>query len=195
MKDMGNLHFCLGINVEQNEYGIKLLQKQSLENLLERYGLQDANPASTSTNLNVKLVANEGQSKPVDPLRYQFIVGNLLYAAVATRPAIPQAVSVLSRCNAVPTEAHLTAANRVLRYLKGTIDLSLQYKITENAKVIGFSDTGWASDTDNRRSTTGNIFMMSSCPITWLSQKQATVALSTAEAEYIALSSASQEAV
>ena len=105
-------------------------------------------------------------------------------------------MGVLSRFNAAPTEAHLTAAKRVLHYLKGTMDLSLQYKRTEIAKVIGFSGADWASDTDNRRSTTGNVFMMSSGPITSrLSRKLATVALSTAEAAYTASSSASQEAV
>ena len=75
------------------------------------------------------------------------------------------------------------------------INLSLQYKRTENAKVIGLSDADWASEVDNRNSTTGNMFMMSSGPITWLSQKEATVALSTAEVECIALSSTSQEAI
>ena len=104
-------------------------------------------------------------------------------------------MGVISRFNTAPTEAHLTAAKRVLHYLKGTIDFSLQYKRTENAKVIGFSDADWASDMDNHRSTTGNVFMMSSGPIICLSQKQATVILSTATAEYITLSSASQEAV
>ena len=121
-------------------------------------------------------------------------MGSLLYATVATRPDISQALGVLSRFNAGLTEAHLTATKRILRYLKGTIDLSPQYKRTENAKVLGFSDADWDSNMDNRHSTTGNVFVMSSGPIIWLSQKQATVALSTA-AEYIALSSASQEAV
>jgi hypothetical protein len=195
MKDLGSLHFCLGISVEQSEDGIKLSQKQYIEKLLERYGLQDAKPVSTPMDVNVKLVADDGQSKPVDPVGYQSIVGSLLYAAVATRPDISQAVGVLSRFNSAPTEAHLTAAKRVLRYLKGTINLSLQYKKTENSDVTGYSDAGWADDVDSRRSTTGNVFIMSGSPISWLSQRQSTVALSTAEAEYIALSSACQEAV
>jgi len=92
-------------------------------------------------------------------------------------------------------EAHLTAAKRVLRYLKRTINLSLPYKQTENSDIVGFSDADWASDMDNRHSTTGNVFMMAGNAICWLSQKQSTVALSTAESEYIPLSSASQEAV
>ncbi len=195
MKDLGILHFCFGTGVEQSEDGIKLSQKQYIEKMLERYGMQDANPVSTPMDLNVKLTIDDGQSNPVDQVRYQSIVGSLLYAAMVTRPDIAQAVGVLSRFNSAPTEAHLTAAKRVLRYLKGTINLTLQYKKTENTEVTGYSDADWANDMDTRRSTTGNVFIMCGGPISWLSQRQATVALSTAEAEYIALSSASQEAV
>ena len=195
MKDLGTLHFCLGIRSEWDKGCMKLSQKQYVEKVLERYGLQDANPVSTPMDLNVKLVANDGQSKPVDPVKYQSIVGSLLYVAIATRPDISQAVGGLSRFNSAPTETHLTAAKRILRYLKGTINLSLVYKKTENSEIIGYTDAEWANDLDTRRSTTGNVFVMSGGPISWISQKQATVASSTAEAEYIALSTASQEAV
>ena len=166
-----------------------------MEKLLERYGLQDANPVSTPMDLNVKLVANDGQSKPVDPVKYQSIVGSLPVCCIATRPDISQAVGALSRFNSAPTETHLTAVKRILRHLKGTINLSLVYKKTENSEIIRYTDADWANDLDTRCSTTGNVFVMSGGPISWISQKQATVALSTAEAEYIALSTASQEAV
>ena len=190
MKDMGSLHFCLGVHIKQSEEGLQLCQKRYIEKLLQRYGLQDANAVSTPVDLNVKLVADDGHSKPVDKVRYQSMVGSLLYAAVATRPDISQAVRVLSKFNSAPTEAHLAAAKRVLRYLKGTMNLSLQYKQTENSDIVGFSDADWASDMDNRHSTTGNVFMLAGGAICWLSQKQSAVALSTAESEYIALSSA-----
>ena len=80
------------------------------------------------------------------------------------------------------------------RYLKGTIDIKLQYRSTSE-KLLGYSDADWANDIDNRYSTTDNVFIMSGGAISWLSQKQSTVALSTAEAEYIALGSATQEAI
>ena len=195
MTDLGSLHFCLGVNMEQTEEGVILSQKQYIEKLLERYGLQDANPVSTPMDLNVKLVADDGYSKPVDRIRYQSMIGSLLYAAIATRPDISHAVGALSKFSSAPTEVHLTAVKRVLRYLKGTIGLSLQYKHTLNSEIVGFSDADWANDIDSRHSTTGNVFMWSGGAICWLSQKQSTVALSTAESEYIALSSAAQEAV
>ena len=195
MKDMGSLHFCLGVNIKQCTDMIKLSQKQYIQKLLKRYELTDANPVSTPMDLNVRLVAADGHSKPTDKVRYQSMVGSLLYVAIATRPDISQAVGAVSQFNSAPTEAHLTAVKRILRYLKGTIDLSLQYKCTKNIEVTGYSDADWASDMDSRRSTTGNVFKMAAGAVTWLSQKQSTVALSTAEAEYIALSSATQEVI
>jgi hypothetical protein len=84
---------------------------------------------------------------------------------------------------------------RIFRYLKGTVRLGLVYKKSENGTLTGYSDADWAGDLDDRHSTTGNIFMLGGGPISWLSKKQATVALSTAEAEYLALCSATQETV
>ena len=192
---MGSFHFCLGVHIKQSEEGVKLSQKQYIEKLLQRYGLQDANPVSTPVDLNVKLVADDGHIKPVEKVQYQSMAGSLVYASFATGPDVSQAVGVLSKFNFAPIEAHLTAAKHVLRYLKGTINLSFHYKQTENSDIVGFSDADWASDMDNRHSTTGNVFMMAGGAICWLSQKQSTVAVSTAESEYIALSSAAQEAV
>ena len=125
----------------------------------------------------------------------QSMVASLLYAAIATRPDIAQAVGAVSKFNAKPTEAHLTAIKRILRYLKGTVNLSLDYQKTEDGKLIEYLDSDYAGDLDDRHSTTGNIFPMSGGPISWLSKKQAIVTLSTSEAEYVAFSLAVQEAV
>ena len=123
MTDMGSLHFCLRVHVEQSTDMIKLSQKQYIQKLLKKYGLDDANPVSTPMDLNVRLVADDGSSKLTDKIRYQSMVGSLLYVAVATRPDISQAVRVVSKFNSAPTEAHLNAVKRILRYLKGTLDL------------------------------------------------------------------------
>ena len=92
-----------------------------------------------------------------------------------------------------PTETHKTAVKRVFRYLKKTINLALKYS-KDGKSVIGFSDADWGGDRDDRHSTTGNVFTLAGGAITWLSKKQAVVALSTSEAEYVALSMAAQEA-
>ena len=123
------------------------------------------------------------------------MVGSLLYAAIASRPDIAQAVGAVSKFNSKPTQTHLTAVKRILRYLKSTVDISLKYQQTDNCSLIGYSDADWAGDQDDRHSTTGNILLMANGPISWLSKKQPIVALSTSEAEYVALSSITQEAV
>ncbi len=143
----------------------------------------------------MKLTKNDGVSKEVDKTFYQSVVGSLLYVAVATRPDVAHAVGVVSKFNAAPTRAHWTAVKRILQYLKGSSDLKLQYRKLEKGSLIGYSDADWAGDMDDRHSTTGNMFMMAQGAISWLSKKQGIVALSTSEAEYIALSSAAQEAV
>ena len=101
-------------------------------------------------------------------------------------------MGVLSQLCANPDESHLTAARRVLRYLKGTINYGIKYEKSGNARLTGYSDASWA---DDRRSTSGNVFLLANGPVSWFSKKQATVSMSTAESEYVALSQAAQEAV
>ena len=201
MKDMSDLHYCLGISIEQERQHKCpwMHQKQYIQNLLKKYGLSEAKTVSTPADISVKLKKDDGFSKEVNPVTYQSIVGSLLYAAIATRPDISQAVGVVSKFCSKPTEAHLTAVKRILRYLKGTLNLAIKYQKSENDPLIGYSDADWAGDLDDRHSTTGNIFLMTGGPISWLSKKQAAVALalstSISEAEYVALSSVTQEAV
>ena len=97
------------------------------------------------------------------------------------------------------SKAHLTAVKRILRYLKGTVNLALKYQKSEKSEkgsLIGYSDADWGGDFDSRHTpTTGNLFLMAGSPISWLSKKQTVLALSTLEAEYITLCLATQEAV
>ena len=197
MKDLGKLHYCLGISIQHDEErgSLWMDQRQYIQLLLKRYGLSQAKTATTPADINVKLVKNDGVSKPVNPLNYQSMVGSLLYAAITTRPDIAQAVGAVSKFNSCPTEAHLTAVKRIFRYLKGTIDLCIKYERSADNCLVGFSDADWAGDLTDRHSTTGNLFMMSGAAIDWISKKQPVVALSTTEAEYVALSAATQEAV
>ena len=194
MKDMGKIHYCLGVNIKTMDGVLQMSQEQYILKILHKYKLQDSKPVSTPMDLNVKLVKHDGYSKPVDPVAYQSMVGSLIYAAIATRPDIAQAVGTLAKFNSSPNEAHLTAVKRVFRYLKGTVKLHLQYETSEK-DMEGYSDADWAADAEDRRSTSGNVFIMSNGAISWASQKQPTVALSTAEAEYIALCLATQECV
>ena len=197
MNDMGQLHYCLGISITIDEGGqrLQLSQKQYILKALERYGLTDVTPVSTPMDQNVKLVKDDGFSKSVEPVRYQSMIGSLLYAAIGTRPDISHAVGVVSKFSSNPTEAHLTAVKRIFRYLKRTIDLKLQYQKRDNDELVGYCDADWASDLDSRHSVSGSVFIMTGGAVSWMSHKQATVALSTTEAEYVALGSATQEVI
>jgi len=163
--------------------------------MLEKYSLSDAKVVATPADICVQLKKDDSVSNKVDSVAYQSIIGSLLYAAIATRPDIAQAVGVVAKFSSSPSQAHLTAAKRILGYLKGTLNLAIKYQKSQNQELIGYTDADWAGDLDDRHSTTGNIFVMGGGPISWLSKKQAIVALSTAEAEYIALSYATQEVV
>eukprot|EP00794_Sanderia_malayensis_P004292 gene4292-4861_t len=121
MKDMGSLHYCLGVNIEQHESEFRLSQKQYIIKMLERHSLQDATPASTPMDPNVQHVINDGYSKPSDKTEYQSMISSLLYTAIGTRPDISQAVGALSKFNVSPTEAHLTAELRELLGVHDTL--------------------------------------------------------------------------
>ena len=99
-------------------------QRQYINSLLDRYGLSQAKTSPTPADTNVKLVNDVEISKPVDPVKYQSMVGSLLYAAIATRADI---VGAVSKYNSCPTESHLTAVKHIFRYLLGTIDIGLRY--------------------------------------------------------------------
>ena len=109
MKDLGKLHYCLGITInhDQTNNVIEMHQKQYILKMLEKYGLLDAKSVSTPADPNVKLCKDNEVSKPVDSVMYQSMVGSLLYVAVATRPDISQAVGTVSKFNSSPSEAHL----------------------------------------------------------------------------------------
>ncbi|XP_067939699.1 uncharacterized protein [Watersipora subatra] len=133
--------------------------------MLQRFGLQQANPVSTPADVNVKLSSDDGVSGLADGNKYRAMTGSLLYAAIGTRPDISQEVGAVTKYNSNPNEAHMTAVKRTFRYLKGFMDLGIKFEHSENNELIGFSDAGWAGDLDNRHSTLGNLFMMSSGPI------------------------------
>jgi len=118
-----------------------------------------------------------------------------MYAQLATRPDLAYGISVVSRFSNNPGVAHWQAVKRILRYLKGTKDMKLCFSNKDSNSIIGYSDADWAGDSEDRKSTTGYLFMTQGGAISWNSKKQPTVALSTTEAEYMALTSASQEAL
>ena len=110
-----------------------------------------------------------------------------MYLAITTRPEILHSVSKLSQRNSEPHTERMQAAKRILRYLCGTIDMKITYQAAENS-MNGYVDTDWGGNVLDRKSFTGFIFFVNGCPISWESRKQSCVALSSTEAEYVAMS-------
>ena len=148
---------------------------------------------STPTDINVQLCKDDGFSQPVDKVFYPSLVGSLLYTAIAPRPDISYAVGVVAQFCGSPNQSHLAAAKRILRYLKGTAQYALSYR--KDCDIVGFSDSDWAGNLDDRKSISGNLFVYGGGVSSLLSKKQPVIALSTSEADYIALSYAVQEAI
>ena len=132
---------------------------------------------------------------PADEKMYQAAIGSLNYAAIATRPDLSTAVGKLAQFMKNPSAEHWVAIKRVLRYVKGTLNLGLRFTYSESFKLVGYSDSDWAGCVDSRKSTSGYVFRVGNSTVSWSSKKQPVTALSSTEAEYIALCAAAQETV
>ena len=196
-RDLGELSSFLGIKVDQSSNGIWIGQTTYVVNMLEKFGLSKVNSVSTPVDVSANLSSSCSTStSKVDQAMYQSAVGSLLYLANWTRPDISFAVNSAARFCSDPKGEHWTAVKRIFRYLKGTISYGILYlNPSDNEDVVGYCDSDWAGDLDDRRSTSGYVFCIGAGPISWRSKKQSCVALSSAEAEYMALASASQEAL
>jgi hypothetical protein len=157
--------------------------------------MEDCKPVLTPLAVGSKLSELHSEDDNEDTnFPFRELIGALMYVAVGTRPDVSHAVSVLSQFSNCYRKKHCTAAKRVLRYLKGTIDKKLIYRKNQD-NLTCYVDADWANCEIDRRSYTGSTFILSGAAFSWESRKQRTVALSSTEAEYMALSDASKEAV
>ncbi|CAM8931339.1 unnamed protein product [Rhodiola kirilowii] len=191
MKDMGEAEVILGIKIEKVEGGLALTQSQYIEKVLKKYKYLDCHPMNTHFESSQRLSPNKGA--PVSQLKYSRVIGSLMYAMTSTRPDIAFAVGKLSRYTSNPSEDHWKAVHRILRYLKGTMNLGLVY--SEFPSVIeGYSDASWISNKEDHSSTSGWVFLLGGGAISWASKKQTCISSSTMESEFVALAAASKEA-
>lgn len=196
LKDMGELHYFLGVRVKQcSKTGKTCIgQPGYTETILKRFGMEQCKPANTPIACETKLLKATQDSERVDASLYQSAIGCLLYLSGWTRPDIAFSVSSVARFSSDPTTEHWTAVKRIFRYLRRTTNYGLVYSMNDgDGNLVGFSDADWAGDLNDRKSTSGYLFVMNGAGISWKSRKQTCVALSTAEAEYVALASAAQE--
>ena len=193
MKDLGLMHYFLGMEVWQTNGEIFLGQGKYCIEILKRFGMEDCKAMSTPMITNWKKV-DTTKEKDVDSTLYRQLIGSLMYL-VNTRPDIAFAVNSLSQFMVEPKRMHWIAAKHILRYLHGTVEYGIRYVRGEGIKLIGYTDADWAGSTMDKKSTSGCCFSLGSGVVSWFSRKQKSVALSSAEAEYIAASMATCEAI
>nr|AAW57815.1 putative polyprotein [Oryza sativa Japonica Group] len=191
IKDLGVVDVILNIKLIRGENEITLLQSHYVEKILNRFGYIDSKPSPTPYDPSLLLRKNKRIAR--NQLEYSQIIGSLMYLASATRPDISFAVSKLSRFTSNPGDDHWRALERVMRYLKGTMELGLHYS-RYPAVLEGYSDSNWISDVDEIKATSGYVFTLGGGAVLWRSCKHIILTRSTMEAELTALDTATVEA-
>jgi hypothetical protein len=187
MSAMGLMSFFLGLQVQQVKNGIYIHQTKYVHDILSRFKMLDCKVASTPVEVNHKL-GPALEDEAVDEKLYRSMIGSLMYLT-ASRPDITFAVSLCSRYQAAPKVCHLKAVKRILCYLKGRPNLGLWYPYDDDFILTAFSDSDYGGCNADKKSTTGGCQFLGSRLVTWQCKKQATVSISSAEAEYIAAAS------
>ena len=166
----------------QTDSGIYINQAKYDRNLVKRFGLDKVAYDRTPMAANAKLT-NDPSSESVDVTLYRSMIGCLLYLT-PSHPDIAFSVGVCSRFQSNPKVSHLNAVKIIIKYVSGTCDYGLFHSKESNLSLAG-SDSNWAGNADNRKSTTGGCFYVGANLVIWMSKKQNSISLSTAKAEYI----------
>lgn len=199
-RDLGELSYFLGVRItRRNNAVIELDQEAYINDLLKRFGMEECRSAATPMEPGITLSKDdapkiETEMKEMKLRPYRELIGALNYLAQCTRPDLALVISKLSQFCSNPGERHWIEAKRVLRYLSGTKRFALTYKNSRPDLTI-WSDADWGSDLDDRKSFSGTVITMGDNVVDWRSSKQKSIATSTMEAEYVALSIATKEAV
>ncbi|CAL2241191.1 unnamed protein product [Prunus armeniaca] len=170
MTDLGLLHHFLGMGVLQTDKWVFIHQSKYAKSLLVKFGLEDCKSVTIPLPTGEKLKKIDGSQ-------------------------LADEASLLSRFMHSPTKKHMGIAKRVLRYIQGTLSYGIEFTRDKNAVLIGFCDSDWAGSEDDSRSTSGYAFSFGSGIFSWASVKQNTIALSTAEAEYVSAAEATAQAI
>ena len=200
MSDLGACQFYLGMEIvrDRRNRTLWLTQRGYLKQVLEKFGCLDLNPTATPMEAGLDLVkSDQSHEAPKSSIiKFQSAVGSLLYASTITRADLAFAVNRLGQFASNPNQTHEQALKRIFRYINGTLAFGLRYTSSSTSTgLLGYSDADWAGCKITRRSTGGYCFFWRASLISWSTKRQATVALSSCEAEYMALTQATKESI
>lgn len=202
MKDLGEAKKILGMEISRNRDKGELFisQEEYLWKVLGKYQMDQSKAVATPLGVHFDLnTATDKewlqQEEHMKKILYQNAVGSIMYSMVGTRPDLAYVIGVINRFMSKPLKEHWQAVKWVLRYIRGSVDTRLCFKKKGDFVVRGYCDSDYGGDRDHRKSTTGMIFTAGGNPVSWRSALQKVVALSTTEAEYIALSESVKEGV
>jgi hypothetical protein len=193
--NMGQLHWLLGIQITFNRDTIEFSQEAFVDKILERFQMNDSHRTLLPIDPNTRLTKEVSVLEAEEHRLYQSIIGSCMYLVTCTRPDLAYPVSYLSQFLAAPSKSHLTAAKRLLQYIKGTKDLKLSFPRSDTSEITrqGYSDSDYGNCLDTLQGISGNLFRLNNSTICWHSKKQKSVATSTCEAEYMALALATKQ--
>eukprot|EP00253_Pinus_taeda_P034707 PITA_34707 len=186
MKDLGLMHYFLGLEVWQKDGEIFLGKGRYTTDILKRFKMHDCTPMSTAIITNWKKI-DALDNKDIGPTLYRQLIGPLMYL-VNARPDICFAFNTLDQFMIEPKRVHWAVARHILRYVRSTVEYGLRYTRGDDVKLYGFTYADWAGSLVDRKSTSGHYFSVGSEMVSWCSRTQRSVALSSAKAEYMAAS-------
>ena len=200
IKDVGETEFFLGMRVQQDlDAGtIRFTQRPYWEHVLNRFSLEHITPRNVPLPVGIILDSNmspktDSEKRQMDDKPYRAILGSVMWGQLATRPDLSFAVSLLARFQTNPGIDHWNALMHAIGYIKNTMDYGLTYYRDSELSPVAYVDADYGGCKDTRRSTSGYVFTMAGGAVTWSSKRQSTVALSTVEAEYVAMSRCAQQ--
>ena len=182
IKDLGYVHYFLGIEVPRSDQGLLLTQKKFTMELLQEFDSSSSSPVISPLDHNIKLTPNDG-ALLTDPSTYRRLIGKLNFLT-NTRPDIAFSVKHLSQFLQQPREPHMQAALHVLKYLRREPSLGILLSKSPTFDLLAYCDADWASCSHTRKSVSGFVVFFGNTLISWKSKKQVTISLSSAEAEY-----------